>query len=597
MDLNPAPTPAPLEDILEPRRSTSTPPQIAPAAFAGSASPWALTALQNEVAAVEAAPEGTRNDTLNRAAFALGQIVAAGELPEGAVIEALLDAARVCGLGPAEVTATVRSGVTAGQEHPRGPRGGLVPADPRSTEQAAPPSTTENMPAPHGGVDVGADDDAHRTELGLADRIVARHNGDLLYCYTWRSWLVWDGTRWAVDRSGEVWSRAKQVVRDLYVEAIQESDGRSRKEKEAFALRCEREACIRAALVLAQSDVAVVPERLNQDRWLLNTITGTIDLRTGRVHSHRRDDRITKLCPTPYDPTASCPAYERFLLRILAQDVELAYYLQRVLGYSLTGTQLEHLLILLIGPGANGKSTLTGTVSHVLGPDYAAQIAPNLLFHSKKDAHPTGVADLYGKRFAVTHEFDAGTRLAEGLIKQITGGDRIKARRMREDFWEFEPTHTLFLCTNTKPVIRGTDHGIWRRIRLIPFRVRIPEEEQDPLLSEKLLSEAPGILTWLVTGAAMWRDMGLQDPTVVSSATSEYREASDVLGQFLADRCRLGEGLSVTSKDLYEAYCAWHKDTLGGDPMTQGALGRGLSDRGLARKKRGVYHWEGVVLS
>jgi putative DNA primase/helicase len=235
-------------------------------------------------------------------------------------------------------------------------------------------------------------------------------------------------------------------------------------------------------------------------------------------------------------------------------------------------------------------------VSRVLGPDYAVQLAPNLLFHERKDGHPTGVADLYGKRFAATHELDAGTRLAEGLVKQITGGDRIRARRMREDFWEFEPTHTLFLCANTKPVIRGTDDGIWRRIRVIPFGVQIPREEQDAGLPARLAEEAPGILAWLVAGAKEWQAEGLADPNSVLGATSDYRQDSDVVGQFLSDRCRLADGSYVKARALYEAYVAWHNEALGGEPTTQATFGRRLSDRGLIRKKHGTYHWEGVEL-
>ena len=566
------------------------------ASSASGATAYARRAFQEERHAVLSAVEGTRNETLNRAAFSLGQLVASDELDEAQVRDGLADAGIAAGLGEGEARATIASGLDAGKDSPRPARAERNRVAAASIGSAA-VKPHSSQPVDTATIGASVEDEAHRTELGLADRIVARHGDDLLYCYSWKKWFRWDGQRWAIDRSGAVWVRAKEVVRGLYIEAECEPDAAERDRKTKFALRCEKESCIRAALVLAQSEVAVVPEDLNQDRWLLNTVSGTIDLRTGQKYAHRRADRITRLCPTVYDPNALCPTFEKFLLRIFDRDLELICYLQRLFGYSLTGSQLEHLLAVLVGRGANGKSTLIGAVSRVLGTDYAVQLAPNLLFQDKKDAHPTGVADLYGKRFAATHELDAGTRLAEGLVKQITGGDRIRTRRMREDFWEFDPTHTLFLCANTKPVIRGTDDGIWRRIRLIPFRVQIPRNEQDAALPDKLAAEAPGVLAWLVAGAKEWQWIGLKDPDTVLEATSDYRQDSDVVGQFLSDRCRLGEGLYVSAKLLYEAYGTWHKEALGGEPMTQGILGRRLSDRGLIRKKHGTYRWEGVELA
>jgi len=450
-----------------------------------------------------------------------------------------------------------------------------------------------------GSVDQLVAVDPHDTELGLARRIVAEHGEVIRYCFPWKLWLVWDGRRWEPDQRGRVWFLAKQTVQGIYAEALAKADSAEREKAIKYALKCEKEATLRAAIGLARSEpgIPVIPEELNRDRWLLNTLSGTVDLRTGQVREHRREDLLTKLCPTPFHPNSQAPTWERFLLRIFDRNLPLIVFVQRAMGYACTGTVREHVLFMLVGPGANGKSTLTSAVIATLGPDYGTQIAPGLLFSDDKDTHPTGIADLYGKRFAVTHELDAGTRLAEGLVKQITGGDRIKARRMKQDFWEFDPTHTLFLCANTKPLIRGSDDGIWRRIRLVPFRVRIPDGEQDKKLPEKLRAEAPGILSWLVQGAQEYLRDGLSEPEEVKEATASYRSESDLVGEFIAARCQTGPEFHAMAADLFRAFKTWYADTLGGDAPSQQSFGRKLSDRGFDRRRlaRG-YRWRGIGL-
>ena len=562
---------------------------------------YGLEALRRECEAVRTAQTGSRNDTLNRAAFALGQLVVGGELHHSAAAD-LFEAATECGLvsedGETAVRATIRSGLDAGTKEPRtAPGRGSDASASGASGRGVPPVSPE--PPPVEELEPVVDQEAHQTELGLAQRIVACHGNDLLHCFPWGAWLVWDGTHWMQDESGAVWRLAKKVVLDLYQEAINEPDPERKKGLLKFALRCEKETCIRAALSLARSDVSVVPGDLNQDVWLLNTPTGTLDLRTGNLRAHRREDHLTKLCPTPYDPVAEHPEFDRFLLRIVNRDVLTILYLQRAFGYALTAAVKEHVIFFLVGAGANGKSTLVGAIVFAVGRDYAVQVAPKLLFEDQKDTHPTGVADLYGKRIAATHELDAGSKLAEGLVKQLTGGDRVKARRMRQDFWEFDPTHTLFLCTNTKPVIRGSDEGIWRRIRLVPFRIQIPKAEQDGDLPEKLRAEAPGILAWLVEGARSWMELGLDDPDEVLSATAAYRSESDVVGEFIAARCIVSDDSRAKAKNLYEAYCNWHREALGGEPVSQKTFGGRLSDRGYVRRKDGAgnFEWRGLGLA
>jgi putative DNA primase/helicase len=330
----------------------------------------------------------------------------------------------------------------------------------------------------------------------------------------------------------------------------------------------------------------------------VNTPTGIVDLRDGSVRPHDPALLLTKLCPTPYEPNATAPTWERFLLRLFDGDLDLILFNQRLYGYAATGSCREHVLPIKWGSGANGKSTETTAILDTLGHDYAVPIAQDLLFAKTGNSHPTGIADLYGKRVAITHEMDAGTRLAEGLVKSLTGGDRIKARRMQEDFWAFTPTHTLFLGTNSKPVVRGIDDGIWRRLVLIPYQVTIPEAERDTRLGDKLRAEAPGILAWIVAGAIDWYQNGLNIPAKVSGATAAYRSASDVVGEFLAARCVLKPELKSAAKALYDEYLGWHQDNVGGDPLKQTTFGRNLGERGLTRlSKARPVAWQGVGLA
>ncbi len=258
-------------------------------------------------------------------------------------------------------------------------------------------------------------------------------------------------------------------------------------------------------LKLAESElgVPVLPEDLNRDGWLLNVPNGTLDLRSGTLREHRREDLITQLCPVDYDPAAECPLWHQTLNTFFARphrerQAELIDYFHRGAGKSLAGVVRDHVLLFAYGTGSNGKSTMLNALQETLGPDYAMKATAGLLMASKTDAHPTGLTDLYGKRLVVAIETESGRRLNETLVKELTGGDKIRARRMREDFWEFSPTHSIVLATNHKPTVRGTDHGIWRRLRLLPFTVSIPDGQADKSMPEKLRAEAPGILAWLV---------------------------------------------------------------------------------------------------
>jgi len=441
----------------------------------------------------------------------------------------------------------------------------------------------------------------HLTDLGNAERLAAIHGQELRYCHPWGKWLVWDGRRWQEDDTGEVMRRAKEVVRLMYAEAANIEDKADREALINFAMRSEQSGKLSAMISLAASEegIPILPKELDKDPWLLNVANGTIDLRTGELRPHRRGDLITKLIPVEYDPTAKCSRWERFLDEIMCGNKSLVYFLQRAAGMSLAGDTSEHVLFVLYGTGRNGKSTLLNTLLAVMG-DYGVQAAPDLLMAKRGERHPTELADLFGKRLVVSIESEQGRRLAESLVKTLTGGDKIKARRMREDFWEFWPSHHLWLATNHKPQIRGTDVAIWSRIKLVPFNVQFLDDDprQDKQLGQKLLAELPGILRWCVEGCLAWQKDGLGVPEEVRAATESYRAEQDVVAAFLSDRCVVAPSAKAAVKDVYKAYLTWCEEN-GERPLTQREMGARLVERGFNRYRGGAtgnYMWRGLGL-
>lgn len=417
------------------------------------------------------------------------------------------------------------------------------------------------------------------TDLGNAERLTARHGEDLRHVPAWGRWLVYDGIRWRVDDTGEVERRAKEAVRSIYGEAEDAPDQAARKELARHAMRSEARGRIEAMIALAQSEEGIPArvEDLDADPWIINAQNGAVDLRTGDLRPHRREDLVTKLAPVEYDPDAEAPTWEAFLERVLPSE-PLRRFLQRSIGYALTGDVSEQVLLFLHGAGANGKSTLINAVLAMLG-DYGQQAAPELLT-VKGGAHPTELADLFGARFVASVEVEDGRRLAESLTKQLTGGDRIKARYMRQDFFEFDPTHKVFLAANHKPVVRGTDHAIWRRIKMIPFDVTIPKEEQDPRLPEHLHAELPGILRWAVEGCLAWRREGLGEPEEVRAATAEYRVEMDVIAAYVDECCVVRPEAWSRFADLYSTYVEWCKES-GEAAENKRRFGNRLTERGF----------------
>ena len=427
------------------------------------------------------------------------------------------------------------------------------------------------------------------TDVGNAARLVARHGRDLRYCHPWNQWFVFDGRLWQLDERGEAEARMKETLRSLLADAHEIDDDKARPRLVKHVLESERAGRIRGSLDLARSEpgVPVLPDDFDTDDWLLNVENGTVDLKTGELRPHDRADLITKLAPVTYDAEAVAHLWAAVLEKVLpdADDREL---FRRIVGYCLTGVTYEQIVLIFYGLGANGKTTVMETVRCLMG-DYAQQ-TPAETFTEHRDSIPNDVARLRGVRLALAAELGEGRRLNEALIKRMTGGEKIVARFMRAEWFEFAPKFTPILVTNHCPEIRGTDEAIWRRIRLVPFSVTIPLQERDPTLPAKLREELPGILNWAIDGCLAWQREGLPETANVSAATRQYRADSDLIGRFIEDVCDTADTYRCTSAELHQAYATWATAT-GEKPVSQNTLGRRLKERGYDSHRTGTARW------
>lgn len=434
------------------------------------------------------------------------------------------------------------------------------------------------------------------TDVGNAQRFAIRHGETAHYIPAWGSWITYVGGRWSRDDSGAVERMAKSTVLSFYLDAHSTTDDMERRQLVRWAQESEKAHKLAALISLAKSEPGMVarPSQLDADPWLFNVANGTVDLRTGILRPHDRADLLTKQAPVLYDPAARCDRWESFLSEIFSGNEPLIRFMQRAIGYSLTGQTTEQCLFLLYGLGANGKSVLLEVLRRLLG-DYARSADFSTFLERRGDGPRNDVARLAGARLVTSSEVSEGRRLSESLVKSLTGGDVIAARFLNQEHFEFAPQFKLWMAANHKPQIRGTDHGIWRRIKLVPFMVQIPEERQDKNLVNVLMDELPGILAWAVAGCIMWQQHGLGAPAEVQAATAQYREEMDQLGPFIEERCVTGKDCSVGATELYAAYSQWCSSAEE-RPMSRQKFGTQMTERGFESLKMGTIRRVGIKL-
>jgi putative DNA primase/helicase len=420
----------------------------------------------------------------------------------------------------------------------------------------------------------------------------------------WKSWLkyvhgigwhVWDEQRWKHDDDGLALREYTLMVKDAWAELQQITDDADRKKAFLALLAAEKKSNAEGALAFAacQLEMAVAASRLDRNRMLLNCANGTLNLDTMILGAHRPEHNITKVCRGAWIPGIGETRWSKFVAEVLP-DQAIREFVQRLMGSALTGRVRDHVLPIFTGSGGNGKSTFMESSQEALG-DYAIQADPSLLMASRHDSHPTGQAALQSRRLAVCMETAQGRRLDAPTAKQLTGGDTITARYMRQDFFSFEPSHTIVLVTNHKPIVPGSDDALWRRLAVVPFEQKFGDQEADPDLKELLKSEPDAVLSWMIHGWIAYRERGLDIPAGVRAATDKYKTDSDALGRFLAENT-MNHG-TVKSSDLFATWSRWCSQE-GEDAGTQTAFSNGLTDLGYDkdRTSTGMF-WKGLGLS
>ena len=461
---------------------------------------------------------------------------------------------------------------------------------------------------------IGAESDADTApakrytfdDMGNAERIFDAYGGFIRYSYTDKRWLYYDTRKWCMDTTGEIERAAEQAIKALdadepmYARAAElddeDGDGEGKKLYKAYLAHKKYSRSNRgkkAMLDELRHKIPISPMQTDIDGMLLNTPTGIFDLREGVLRPHDPEAYITKIAHVEYDPTAACPTWERFLGEIFGGDTDLINYVQRAVGYSMTASTVEQCVFFLHGSGSNGKSTFLSIIREMMG-DYTVNIQPEtIMVKNSPGGANSDIARLKSARLVTTVEPNEGARLNEGLLKQLSGEDPVTARRLYGDEFEFIPQFKLWMATNHRPLIRGTDDGIWRRIKMIPFTVQIPDEKKDKHLAGKLRRELPGIFNWAIEGCRKYQESGLQEPRSVRGSTMEYRKDMDAIQQFIDECCeQSGECPAVS---LYSAYSDWAKRNHQYE-MNNNVFGRKISERYVKQKTRNGAVYIGIKL-
>lgn len=435
------------------------------------------------------------------------------------------------------------------------------------------------------------------TDLRLAEYFINLYQKSLRYWHDAGKWVDYDGKRWTTNSPGGPHKYIKPMLKALHEFAASIHDAAT---KEDFLKNLHKRESMSGhnsliSMAEKQPQACIETKKLDQNIWLLNCLNGTINLKSGTIQPHRYDDYITKIVNIEFDPSATCPEFMKFISQILDNDVELISYMQRWFGYCLTGSVAEQVFHIWHGNGSNGKGVLANILGDLLG-EYDVAVNSFLLIQRNSGGGDNNtlseLAKLPGKRVARISEIEQNARLAEALIKNMTGGDPITCRALYLNPIEFEPMFKIILSCNHLPQVRGTDYGIWRRIHKVPFSVTIPKEEQDQNLTVKLRGELPGILNWAIAGCMAWQKIRLNPPAVVTAATAEYQNSEDMFSSWLQECCVLG-GLNTTKASLllesYVKYSGWKG-------ISHKKFGGMLKEYGFEKSTSNGVVWHGLEL-
>ena len=423
------------------------------------------------------------------------------------------------------------------------------------------------------------------SDLYNSRMLIEDYGEDILYCAQWKQWLLWDGNRWDKQHVTSINYLAGLAVKGMYLKAkefrnpedsliLMEHAGRSESVQRI-------EAMVRATAW--NKLIRIEPDDLDRDDFIFNCKNGSIDLSSGRLLEHNRSHRITKFSPVEYDENAECPRWKDFLKSIFSRNKQLILYIQKILGMCLSGDVSAQVMFILYGTGANGKTTFLNTIKDIMG-DYGANTPTETFMQKRRDSANNDIARLKGTRFVAATEGECNDKLAEAVVKRLTGNDTISARFLYGEFFEFIPTFKIFMATNHKPKISGMDNAIWRRIKLIPFEVSFNERQRDPKLSEKLKEELPGILAWMVEGCLQWQREGLGNPPAIMEATKEYRYEMSAIETFLQERCSRDPGEMTQASVLYAGYKQWAENN-NEHIMSMRSFGTRLAETGLSKTR------------
>ena len=434
------------------------------------------------------------------------------------------------------------------------------------------------------------------TDITNRDYFVKAYKDEVRYCITWDKFLIWNGKCWQIDSRGTVQEMCVDFLHKMYRGLRVINDQKIWIMFEKHLIRSESYRRIQALIGLLKmsKDLKIEDKELDTDNYLFNTDGQTINLRTSKIKIPCGKDLITKKSNFVFDKEAKCPTWDMFLLQIFNKDLELIRFVQKAMGYSLSGDMSEQCMFILWGTGANGKSTFLNVLQQLFG-DYACSTGTET-FMKKTSEHSNDIARLKGARLVTTTEVEQGKALSESIIKQITGEDILTARFLYSEYFSFKPTFKIFMATNHKPKIKGADNGIWRRIKMIPFTVTIPPEQRDKKLSEKLMAENSGILNWLLRGYAMWAKEGLGEPEAVKEANEEYRMDMDSVGTFVNECLNIDASMSwrLPNKLMYETYLKWCNRS-NERVMSQKWLSIQLQEKGFKRcVSNGMRFWLGL---